>query len=353
MENQEIIVSVELPVYNGGPYLKKCLDSICNQTYKNLDIIIHDNGSTDNSRNILEEYASVDKRIRLIKVDKQQAAGPARNEAVRLAKGEFIIFLDADDSIAPTYVEKLLGAVVGKDVAYCDWLKFYPSGKTEERRARRLDDKQNAFDRSSILALQKRIVGDTSPTNPLNLDLFSSICGKIYRVSLILDHDLTIIDVNTIGGADDALFNFDYMQFAQSGAYVDECLYYYFSNPNSFTHTHKIGKLKMFTLQYDQFKNRIKKYDKSSEYLRALDYRIFIQSFAAFIIAQSSHDNKKAKIEALSDYFNDPYVSEALTNVSARTFSLLFRPFFAAVIKKRIRFCLAYINLAIRYRNLR
>lgn len=351
MDINNIIVSVELPVYNGEPYLRKCLDSICGQTHQNLDIIVHDNGSTDKSRLIMEEYAAKDQRIRLVKVDKQQAAGPARNEAARMAKGEFIVFLDADDSLAPTYVEKLLKAVVGKDVAYCDWLKFYPSGNTEERHARRLDDPKDVFDRESILALQKRIVGDVTPRNPLNLDLFSSICGKIYRVSIIVQNDLRIVDVNALGGADDALFNFDYMQFAQSGAYVDECLYYYFSNPNSFTHTHRIGRLKMFAKQYEQFEKRIDKYQKGPEYRQALDYRIFIQSFAAFIIARSNQETKKDKIKALQEYFADSYVDKALKNVSAKTFSLLFKPFFIAVKKKHIGFCLAYMKLAMRYRD--
>lgn len=351
MSIENILVSVELPVYNGEPYLRKCLDSICGQTHKNLDIIIHDNGSKDNSRQIMEEYAAKDKRIRLVKVDRQQAAGPARNEAARMAKGEFIVFLDADDSIAPTFVEKLLTAVNGRDVAYCDWLKIYPSGNTEERHARRVDDPNSFFDRKSILALQKRIVGDTQPRNPLNLDLFSSICGKIYRVSLIVENDLRIVDVNTIGGADDALFNFDYMQFAQSGAYVDECLYYYFSNPNSFTHTHRIGRLKMFAKQYEQFESRIAKYQKGPEYRQALDYRIFIQSFAAFIIARSNKESRSDKIQALKEYFKDPYVQNALKNVSAKSFSFLFKPFFMAVKKKRIGFCLAYMKLAMRYRD--
>lgn len=350
---QDILVTVELPVWNGEPFIKKALDSITKQTHRNLDIIVHDNGSTDNSRKLIEEYAMHDARIRLVKVDHRQAAGPSRNEAARMGKGEFIVFLDADDSIAPDYVEKLLAAVVDKDVAYCDWLKFYPSGKTEERRAVRKDAPGDTFDRQSILVLQKRIVGDASPINPLNLDLFSSICGKIYRLSVIIEHDLRIVDVDTIGGADDALFNFDFMQYANSGAYVHECLYYYFSNPNSYTHVHKINKLKMFSKQYAQFEERIHKYKKGEEYQQALYYRIYIQSFAAFLIASSNPLSNQERRTALAEYLADPYVKEALKHVSSRTFSLLFRPFFAAVKKGRINFCLWYMKLAMKYRDRR
>lgn len=107
----------------------------------------------------------------------------------------------------------------------------------------------------------------------------------------------------------------------------------------------------MFAKQYEQFEKRIDKYQKGPEYRQALDYRIFIQSFAAFIIARSNQETKKDKIKALQEYFADSYVNKALKNVSAKTFSLLFKPFFIAVKKKHIGFCLAYMKLAMRYRD--
>lgn len=89
-------VSVIIPVYNVEKYLKECLESVLNQTLTDIEIICIDNNSTDNSIQILREYANKDKRI-IILEQKIQGAGAARNTGMKIAKGEFIIFMDADD----------------------------------------------------------------------------------------------------------------------------------------------------------------------------------------------------------------------------------------------------------------
>lgn len=102
-------VSIIVPVYNNKKYLNKCIGSILNQTYKNLEIILVDDGSDDGSEKIVDEYAKKDARIKVIR---QQNAGQsaARNAGLRLASGEFISFVDSDDEIAPSFVEDLLSA---------------------------------------------------------------------------------------------------------------------------------------------------------------------------------------------------------------------------------------------------
>lgn len=93
-------VSIIVPVYNVENYLRKCLDSLINQTLKNIEIICINDGSTDNSLSILEEYASKDERIIVIN---QENAGvsSARNRGLEIATGEYIAFVDADDSVTP------------------------------------------------------------------------------------------------------------------------------------------------------------------------------------------------------------------------------------------------------------
>lgn len=353
MKNENILVTIEVPIWNGEPFIERCITSILAQTHKNIEVIIHDNGSDDATYSLLQKYINGDPRFTIVRVAQKQAADPSRNEATRMGKGEYICYLDVDDHIDPTYVEKLLDAVIGHDFAYCDWLKFFPGGSTEERRAIREDDKGTVFDRESVLALQRRIVGDINIKNPMNLDMFSSICGKIYRRSLIVENDLNLINVDTIGGSNDALFNFDILEHAQSGAHVEECLYFYMSNPNSYTHTQTIEKIDMFPKQYKKFEEKIEKYNKGEDYCLALQYRIFVQSFGAFIIASSSGVSKKAQKLRLKEYVNSPYVKKARSQVSSKSFSFIFRPFFAAIKKGNVNFALFYIKLAIKYRNSR
>ena len=92
------LISVIIPVYNAEKFLKSCLDSVVNQTYKNLEIILVDDGSKDNSLEICKQYEKKDKRIKLI-CKKNGGAASARNLALTIAKGDYITFVDSDDFI--------------------------------------------------------------------------------------------------------------------------------------------------------------------------------------------------------------------------------------------------------------
>lgn len=98
-------VSVILPVYNGEKYLKQCLDSICSQTLKEIEILCVDDGSTDHTAEILADYAKKDERIRVIH-QANAGAGAARNNGLRQASGEYLSFLDADDFFEPDMLER-------------------------------------------------------------------------------------------------------------------------------------------------------------------------------------------------------------------------------------------------------
>lgn len=114
------IVSVIVPVYNAANYLRETLDCICNQTLKNIEIILVDDGSTDSTPSILEEYAARDPRIIILR-QKNQYAGVARNNGIKHAKGKYFSFLDADDLFEDTMLEKMVSRAdeVNADVVIC------------------------------------------------------------------------------------------------------------------------------------------------------------------------------------------------------------------------------------------
>ena len=118
MEN---LISVIVPVYNIEAYLRKCIDSILAQTYTNLEIILVDDGSTDNSGEICNEYAAKDARIRVIHKG-NGGLSSARNTGIDIATGKYIGFVDSDDYLAPDMYEKLLGAIVNNhaDISVCN-----------------------------------------------------------------------------------------------------------------------------------------------------------------------------------------------------------------------------------------
>ena len=112
---QDYLISIIIPVYNVEKYLRKCLDSIINQTYKKLEIILIDDGSTDNSGKICEEYAKKDDRI--IVIHKENAGvSSARNRGIELANGKYIGFIDSDDWIEENMYETLYQNLLQFDV---------------------------------------------------------------------------------------------------------------------------------------------------------------------------------------------------------------------------------------------
>lgn len=108
MENQ--LISIIVPIYNVEKYLKKCIESIINQTYKNIEIILVDDGSPDNCGIICDEYSQKDKRI--IVIHKENGGlSDARNKGIDIAKGDYLTFIDSDDFVNIDYIEKLYNSI--------------------------------------------------------------------------------------------------------------------------------------------------------------------------------------------------------------------------------------------------
>lgn len=101
--NKEILISVVIPMYNRAKTIERCLYSVCNQTYKNIEIIVVDDCSNDTSVDLVKNYK--DSRIRLIELNKKSGAQEARNKGIQVAEGEFIAFLDSDDFWEPDKLE--------------------------------------------------------------------------------------------------------------------------------------------------------------------------------------------------------------------------------------------------------
>lgn len=172
VDNHNYQVSVIIPAYNCGDYLPECLDSIINQSYTVHEIIIVNDGSTDNTESVIDKYSA--KHPSLFKVIKQANGGAAsaRNAALPLAEGDFIAFLDGDDYIWPDYFETLIGTAIKEkaDIVTCGYQKFYTgTDKIKETR----DPVDWDVDFGGL-----RHIFQYSP------------CAKIIKTQLIFDNDL-------------------------------------------------------------------------------------------------------------------------------------------------------------------
>lgn len=189
-------LSVVVPVYNVAAYLDEALDSVENQTYKDLEIICVNDGSTDNSLEILEKHAQKDSRIKIITQENQGLAG-ARNTGLRAAKGQYIHFFDSDDVLVPYAMEKAIGL-----------LEKYNADASEFKR--KYFDCDITVDTSKFeyKELPVKILERKGNKNPFNVFGFRPIsaCLRVYRKSFLDSNKLEF--KKELRVIEDVLFNY-------------------------------------------------------------------------------------------------------------------------------------------------
>ncbi|MCQ2334703.1 MAG: glycosyltransferase [Paludibacteraceae bacterium] len=125
------MISVIIPIYNAAPYLRRCLDSVKAQTYTEWEGVLIDDGSSDGSAQIAEEYAKADNRFHTLhQTNRGQAA--ARNAGISQAQGDYVLFIDADDYVDADYLSQMMDAIVGVDVVQTGYRRVQPDGKVKE-----------------------------------------------------------------------------------------------------------------------------------------------------------------------------------------------------------------------------
>ena len=207
------LVSIIIPVYNAENYIRDCLNSVIKQTYRNIEIILIDDGTLDNSGIICEEYAMKDERIRVIH-KKNEGVSTARNVGIGLAKGRYILFVDADDFVTDEYVRMLCEKMKDTDIVLCGYEKI---GLKEEKIV------LNKFGLLSRDELFFYIL--------CNNVVHGSCCNKIFRADIIKKNRLCFDKDIAVG--EDMLFLVSYLKNCNSYYYIDEALYCYRKNEES------------------------------------------------------------------------------------------------------------------------
>ena len=210
-------ISVIIPVYNVENYLGACLDSVHNQTLTDIEIICINDGSTDNSLNILNEYSKKDSRIRIITKENGGQA-TARNLGIKLAKGEYIAFVDSDDLIEPDMLEKLYTKAKDNnlDLAMCKIATY-------DNHTKEIKDNVWYYMLGVFRDFEKDIFTHKD-TKEFTCNIAVTPYNKIYKNSLLKDNDILFPEGLIF---EDEKFFFDVYLRAKRVSIVDEFLYYY------------------------------------------------------------------------------------------------------------------------------
>lgn len=228
------LISVIVAIYNVEEYLPKCIESILNQTYKNIELILVIDGSPDNSLNICNQYAEKDGRIKVIEKENGGQA-TARNKALDIAMGDYIGFIDGDDWIEPEMYQTLYEVASNEsaDVVQCGWYKVDPDG-------RKVCPYPNEYKKvlSSDEALESLI---DFPEFPLN----TSVCSKLFK-SEVAQH----FRFSPVRAYEDDEYIFKTVSYANKIVCLNTPLYDYLNRENStMTAKFNMNKIALVTIQ--------------------------------------------------------------------------------------------------------
>ena len=223
-----IKVSVIVPVYNVEDYLIECLTSIINQTLKEIEIICIDDCGTDNSINILKEYAKKDDRIRIISHKENKGLGPARNTGIKESKGEYISFIDSDDYISRDYLENLYNTIIKYDTDIVSTINIKRVvGEAISLYSininKYLSIFQKIFNKNHFEGISNANIKDEKE-NTKNYP-FVVAWNKLYKRSFLLDNDLFFMDIKK--GSEDEDFYQRLLLNSPSISYNHKSIYYY------------------------------------------------------------------------------------------------------------------------------
>lgn len=241
------LVSIILPVYNAQNHLARCVGSICAQTYRNIEIIILNDGSKDQSLPVCEEFRQKDPRILL--VDKANSGvSDTRNLGLKLASGKYVEFVDSDDYLDPDFTERLVAAAEENeaDFVIAPYKMVIPAGASKPEQV--LDKIQDELGVMSVARPPEVREYGFLPAGVYDKDTFalrlmdkpasyfySVLWNKLYRRDILTGNDIQF--VSEMRWAEDLVFNLRYIQYAERFVAIDKPGYYYVQNPQSICHT--------------------------------------------------------------------------------------------------------------------
>jgi hypothetical protein len=271
----KIDISIIVPIYNAENYLNKCLDSLINQTKKELEFILVNDGSIDNTENIIKEYK--DKRIKYYN-NKNQGIGKTRNFGIEKATGKYIMFLDSDDYLREDACEKMFEKAEqdNLDVVICDFYKLYDDERLEEVRTKDF----------KITSLKD---------NPKIINEYLCPWAKIYKRTLITKNNIKFVENLKY---EDAPFVMEALDKANKIGKVNECLNYYLIHGNSET---TVRDKRVFDIL--KIIDIIRKYFKDKNYIKEELDKLTVRMITNYTIQQRMQEDKSVSMKFIDEAF--------------------------------------------------
>ena len=313
-------VSIIVPVYNVERYLKKCVESIVSQTLRDIEIILVDDGSPDNSGKICDELQTLDYRIVVIHQENRGLPG-ARNSGMKIAKGEYIGFVDSDDFIDEDMYERMYFKAKDNqaDVVMCDYFKEAIIDNNEEindsqkvtRIFKTCDIDEGVYDIEKIknVIYPQLIMKENIDFGPL-----LSQWSCLYNRKFILDNNIKYNE-NIKQCEDNYLSSIIGLKMNKFVYMKNFCPYHYIYNPNSISHTYKEQAWEYFCLMNSELR-KIFENSKEYDFSRQLDLHILYYTLLSMSQIKKSKLSKKRKRILIDNILNEKCLCNSLNRLN-------------------------------------
>lgn len=312
-----IKISIIVPVYNAGKYLNACLESIKNQTYKEIEVILINDGSTDASLSICQEYSKRDSRFIVVNKD-NEGVSETRNRGIKIATGEFIMFLDADDWIEENTCEILYNQIRKNDaeMVFCNYIMEYENGRKNV----------NFNSETKVITgeeIKKDIILPLIEEEDKNLvhtrAAFRGPWGKLFKKSIIDEKKIRFNKELSIG--EDFIFNLEYLKYIKKVVIEDEYLYHYRINNQSALNRYRDNFWIIYKSLLINLENYLEENLGDMDYSKRLN-KLKLKYFLICIKNEMNPLNKKSlkeRKEYIESICQDSIIKDALKNHSRGT----------------------------------
>jgi len=311
MNNIGINISVIVPIYNAERYLSRCIDSLVNQKEIQLEIILVDDGSTDNSGHICDNYKKIHKNITVIH-KKNEGVAKARNDGLNIANGDYVIFVDSDDEVPECAYIRMWEEVqkTNADIIIGDVYRTI----NNKRELCHFFNEEYLIDK------------ENEKYNLIKADLYKEYCpnpykgkpafgyggpwNKLVNKKMLLENNI-VFDSSVKGIFDDIIYTAYIYACAKAIRYISEPVYNYYIYDNSLTHKYKDDLLEINECIFLSWNRFLKLYDKNKELVPAF-YANVMRRFTAsldlyFYNKQNKRNNKEIKKELFTILSQKPY----------------------------------------------
>lgn len=317
-------ISIILPVYNCQEFLKKCLDSLLNQTYSNIEIIAINDGSTDDSGTILKDYSNKDNRIKLI--DKQNSGvSSSRNIGLDNSNGKYIMFCDADDWYNKDTCEKLYNIMEDNQ---CDICRFgYTNIMDDHIRIAKYPLKEGYYDKTALIGQYlEPMIGPDNVSGFNKPSLFSgNIWFNIIKRNIIKDNHIRFS--TELFQSEDTLFTINVLLHCNSLYCLNEPLYNYYQRQGSCMNSYNKGFANQYIKYINLLKNLLKNYNLDEKYKVRFEYKTCIYAYrvAEYICTVCKNMTINQITNIIADALSKPDFENALKNLSLEGLSYKYK----------------------------